>query len=57
MMNVEYYVEYVDEYGNTNSEIWSQSTLDTELARGEVKITKINLAYDLLVKLGVVEDD
>jgi len=57
MMNVEYYVEYVDEYGNTNGENWSQSTLDTELARGEVKITKIDLAYNLLVKLGIVEDD
>ena len=57
MMNVEYYVEYVDEYGNTNGENWSQSTLDTELARGKVKITKIDLAYNLLVKLGIVEDD
>ena len=57
MMNVEYYVEYVDEYGNTNGENWSQSTLDTELARGEVKIIKIDLAYNLFVKLGIVEDN
>lgn len=53
---MEYFVEYIDELGNHDSEIWSQYALDTELARGKVKITYITLAYHLQVQLGLVSD-
>lgn len=53
MKTVEYFVEYIDETGITQCEIWTQSTLDTELARGEVKILYITLAYHLLKELGI----
>ena len=56
MTNIEYFVTYIDEMGIENDEVWSQSTLNTELARGDVKITRITLAYDLLVELGIVSE-
>ena len=51
---MEYFVEYIDENGVSNSETWTQRVLDQELARGEVKITYITLAYHLQEQLGLV---
>lgn len=56
MKTVEYFVEYIDELGNNQSEIWSQYTLDTELNSGDVKILRITLAYHLLEELGIVSE-
>jgi hypothetical protein len=42
MVNNEYFVTYIDEYGIENDEVWTQSTLDTELERGNVKILIID---------------
>jgi len=47
MTNNEYFVTYIDEMGIENDEVWSQSTLDTELARGDVKIVKLDLIDNL----------
>ncbi len=56
MKTVEYFVEYIDELGNKPCEIWSQYTLDKKLARGDVKILYITLAYHLLEELGIVSE-
>lgn len=56
MKTVEYFVEYIDELGFTQCEIWSQDTLNKELTRGDVKILYITLAYHLLEELGVVSE-
>jgi hypothetical protein len=53
---MEYFVEYIDELGNRDSEIWTQRALDEELTRGKIKITYITLAYHLQVQLGLVSD-
>ena len=53
---MEYFVEYIDELGNRDSEIWTQRTLDEELKRGKIKITYITLAYHLQIQLGLVSD-
>lgn len=53
---MEYFVEYIDEMGNCNSEIWTQEVLDKELTRGEVKITYITLAHHLQEQLGIVSE-
>lgn len=42
MVNNEYFVTYIDEYGIENDEVWTQSTLDTELERGNIKILIID---------------
>ncbi len=42
MVNNEYFVTYIDEYDIENDEVWTQSTLDTELERGNVKILIID---------------
>jgi hypothetical protein len=47
MTNIEYFVTYIDEMGIENDEVWSQSTLNTELARGDVKIVKLDLIDNL----------
>lgn len=52
-MTIEYFVEYTDFYGNRQSEIWTERTLNEELAKGEVKITYITLASSILKKLGL----
>lgn len=54
-MTLEYFVEYIDELNNKQSEIWTQRTLDEELAKGDVKITYITLAARLAEKLGINE--
>lgn len=46
MTNNEYFVTYIDEMGIENDEVWSQSTLDTELTRDEVKIIRLDLIVD-----------
>jgi len=46
MTNNKYFVTYIDEMGIENDEVWSQSTLDTELARDEVKIIRLDLIVD-----------
>ena len=56
MKTVEYFVEYIDELGNKQREIWSQYALDKELTRGDVKILYITLAYHLLEELGIVSE-
>ena len=56
MKTVEYFVEYIDELGNEQCEIWSQYALDKELDRGDVKILRITLAYHLLEELGIVSE-
>lgn len=52
-MTIEYFVEYTDFYGNRQSEIWTEDTLNEELTKGEVKITYITLASSILEKLGL----
>ena len=56
MKTVEYFVEYIDELGNEQCEIWSQYALDKEFDRGDVKILRITLAYHLLEELGIVSE-
>lgn len=37
-----YFVDYIDEHGNVQSEHWSAKTLAEELLRNEVKILQVN---------------
>lgn len=51
-----FFVEYIDEFGITRCESWSERTLDEELRLGTVKILHIELAYDLQVELGMISE-
>lgn len=51
-----YFVEYI-ENGVQCSDTWSERTLNEELNRNEVTITHIELAWNVQVALGLVEED
>ena len=51
-----YFVEYI-ENGAQCSDTWSERTLNEELNRNEVTITHIELAWNVQVALGLVEED
>ena len=51
-----YFVEYI-ENGVKCSDTWSERTLNEELNRNEVTITHIELAFNVQVALGLVEED
>lgn len=50
-----YFVEYI-ENGVQCSDTWSERTLNEELNRNEVTITHIELAWNVQVVLGLVEE-
>ena len=51
-----YFVEYI-ENGVQCADTWSERTLNEELNRNEVIITHIELAFNVQVALGLVEED
>lgn len=51
-----YFVEYI-ENGVQCSDTWSERTLNEELNRNEVIITHIELAWNVQVALGLVEEN
>ena len=51
-----YFVEYI-ENGVQCSDTWSERTLNEGLNRNEVTITHIELAWNVQVALGLVEED
>lgn len=50
-----FFVEYIED-GMQCCDTWSAETLREELARGEVKIVSVELAYNIQVALGIAED-
>lgn len=52
-----YFVEYIEKDGAECCDTWSERTLNEELNRNEVTITHIELAWDVQVALGLVEED
>lgn len=52
-MPINYFVEYIDEFGVEQSEIWSESVLNDELFDESITITHIELSYRLKEELGI----